>query len=101
MIRILVSYPAIAGEPFDHTYYQTEHRALIERLLGPYGLRRLELDRGLDDRGRQPNVVAAAHMLFDSLESFRAGMAAVGRALSDDLPRYTRIAPVITMSETQ
>jgi uncharacterized protein (TIGR02118 family) len=101
MIRISVSYAARDGARFDHAYYQQRHAALIRELLGGHGLRRLEIDQALSDGagGRAP-VVAVAHMLFDDVPSFKAGMAAAGKALADDMVHYTDIRPQVLICET-
>ncbi len=102
MIRVTVSYPQRAGSRFDHAYYQAEHRALLNDRLGPHGLMRLEMDQALaDGTGGPPPVVAAAHMLFASLDAFKVGMAACGAELMADVARYTDIAPTIVISETR
>jgi fatty-acyl-CoA synthase len=100
MIRVTVSYAGAAGQRFDHAYYQAQHRALIQRLLGEHGLQRVEMDQCLaDGAGGPPPVVAAAHLLFDTLAGFQAGMAAQGAALMQDIANYTDIAPAILISE--
>lgn len=100
MIRITVSYPATAEQRFDHGYYQTHHAALIRELLSPHGLVRVEIDQCLSDgAGDAPPTVAAAHMLFDNLAAFQAGMAASGSALAKDMKNYTDTVPVVVISE--
>ncbi|MBK7022356.1 MAG: EthD family reductase [Sulfuritalea sp.] len=55
MIRVTVSYPTTADASFDHGYYETKHRALVQSLMGPHGLVRVEMDRYLSDgRASQP-----------------------------------------------
>lgn len=101
MIRVTVSYPAIADASFDHGYYETKHRALVQSLMEPHGLVRVEMDRCLSDGGGRPApVVAAAHLLFKDMASFQAAMAAVGKAVNGDIRNYTSIAPNILISET-
>jgi hypothetical protein len=39
--------------------------------------------------------VAAAHMLFDDLPTFKAAMAATGKALAADMAHYTDIQPQV------
>lgn len=102
MIRVTVSYPASAGQRFDHTYYQTSHAALIRELLEPHGLRRVDIDQCLaDGAGHPPPIVAAAHMLFDDLDAFKAGMAAAGKALAVDLKNYTDTVPTVVISSVR
>ena len=100
MIRVTVSYPAAPGKRFDHAYYQNNHRALIVEKLTPHGLVRCEMDQCLaDGAGKAPPIVASAHMLFNDLAGFQAGMGASGKALMGDVPNYTDIVPTIVVSE--
>jgi uncharacterized protein (TIGR02118 family) len=100
MIRITVSYPAREGARFDHTYYQQQHATLIREQLGTHGLRRLEIDQALSDgAGKSAPVVAAAHMLFDDIATFKAAMATGGKTLAADLSNYTDIAPQVLISQ--
>ncbi|BEU98802.1 EthD family reductase (plasmid) [Acidovorax sp. DW039] len=101
MIRITVSYPTALGQRFDHDYYQKQHAALIRELLQPLGLQRLEIDRVVSDGGGKPApFIAAAHMLFNDIATFKAAMAQHGKALAADLDNYTDTAPSVLISET-
>lgn len=100
MIRITVSYPAKEGARFDHAYYQQQHAALIREKLDAHGLRRLEIDRAVSDgAGKAAPIIAAAHMLFDTIEAFKAAMAAGGKALAADMANYTDLQPQVLISE--
>jgi uncharacterized protein (TIGR02118 family) len=101
MIRVTVSYPAAAGRRFDHEYYQTEHRRLLQELLSGHGLDRVEMDKGLANGvGGAPDVVAAAHLIFESLRGFQEGMTEHGEPIRADIANYTDIEPQILISET-
>lgn len=101
MIRVTVSYAASADKRFDHDYYHGHHRALLRSLLGPHGLERVEMDRGLSDGAGSPTpVVAAAHLYFRDIDSFKAAMASSGRAVNADVANYTDIVPSVLISET-
>lgn len=100
MIRVTVSYAASEGQRFDHSYYQTKHRALIRELLEPHGLQRLEIDECLaNGAGKPPPIVAAAHMVFADQAAFQAGMVAAGKALAADMKNYTDTAPTVIISD--
>jgi uncharacterized protein (TIGR02118 family) len=100
MIRITVSYPNTEGQRFDHAYYQAQHRQLLLDRLAAHGLQRVEMDKALaDGAGGQPAVVACAHMVFDDLAGFQAGMAAHGREIMGDVAQYTDITPSVLISE--
>lgn len=100
MIRVTVSYPTAAGRRFDHEYYQTEHRRLLQELLSAHGLDRVEMDRCIaNGAGGAPDVVAAAHLIFASLSGFQGGMAEHGKPITADIANYTDIEPQILISE--
>lgn len=100
MIRVTVSYPAGAQASFDHDYYRDKHRALLLDRLAAHGLASVEIDRCLaDGAGKPPPVVAAAHLMFESLDGFQAGMAAHGQEIMADVARYTDITPNVVISE--
>ena len=101
MIRVTVSYPSGADAQFDHAYYGKQHRELVEQKLSSFGLKAVEIDKGLaDGAGGQPPHVAAAHLLFENLEGFQKGMAEHGGEISADLKNYTNIVPQVVISET-
>jgi uncharacterized protein (TIGR02118 family) len=100
MIRVTVSYPASEGKRFDHTYYHDKHRALLMERLTAHGLKRVEMDQCIaDGGGGAPPVVACAHLIFESLQGFQAGMKEHGGAVMADIANYTDIAPQILISE--
>jgi uncharacterized protein (TIGR02118 family) len=100
MIRVTVSYPSHEACQFNHEYYQSVHAQLIRDKLGAHGLLKLEIDQALADRGgKLPASVAAAHMFFNDIDSFKAAMAAEGKALGEDRENYTDIIPVVAISQ--
>jgi uncharacterized protein (TIGR02118 family) len=100
VIRVSVSYPDVEGRRFDHAYYQAQHRRLLLDRLSAHGLQRVEMDRALaDGNGGKPPVVAVAHLVFDDLAGFQAGMKAHGRDIMGDIANYTDLAPAILISE--
>jgi uncharacterized protein (TIGR02118 family) len=101
MIRVTVTYPRQDGASFDHEYYRSTHRALLMERLWTFGLQRVEMDHCLaDGAGGPAPAVAAAHMLFSTLQGFQDGMAEHGAELMADVANYTTIAPSIVVSET-
>nr|WP_298146558.1 EthD family reductase [uncultured Pseudomonas sp.] len=100
MIRVTVSYPPHEACQFDHAYYQSTHAQLIRDRLGAHGLVKLEIDQTLaDPGGKLPASVAAAHMFFKDVDSFKAAMAAEGKVLGADRTNYTDIIPVMVISQ--
>jgi uncharacterized protein (TIGR02118 family) len=101
MIRVSVYYPNKAGAKFDHTYYTQKHAPMVIQRLKPFGLVRVEIDKGL--AGGAPNApapnVAVGYMVFNKLEDFQKGLAAHSKEIMGDIPNYTNIEPVIQISE--
>jgi uncharacterized protein (TIGR02118 family) len=91
MVRVTIAYLSETGTRFDFDYYLGTHVPLAERLLGPSGMIRIEVDRGLsgEERGSNARAVCVAHLLFESAERFYEAMALHGDALAADVPRYT------------
>ena len=100
MVRMSVYYPSEPGVTFDHAYYTSTHRQLVEDKLGPLGLKRVEIERGVCGLGGGPAPhVAVGHLIFDSMESLQKAMDARGPEVIADIPRYTNIQPVVQISE--
>lgn len=100
MIRVSALYPNEVGGTFDHEYYETRHRELVQQRMGPMGLVRLEADRGVAGAGEAPApYVAAGHLYFESLESFQAAFDAHGEEILGDIPNFTNIDPLLQVSE--
>jgi len=90
MIRVIVLYPNSNSNWFNMDYYKKNHVALVKKLLGPYGMEKLELDAGIAGLEGPAPYFAIAMITFKTIEQFQAGMAAHGKTLTDDIPNYTR-----------
>lgn len=100
MVRMSVYYPNQPGTRFDHAYYATSHRRLVESSLGPLGLRAVEIERGIAGYGGAPApYVAVGHLLFDSIEALGAAWGSRGDEIVADVPNYTDAQPVVQISE--
>ncbi|MCG6972048.1 MAG: EthD family reductase [Desulfobacterales bacterium] len=100
MIRVSVLYFQKEGARFDHDYYTGKHIPFVRETLGPFGLIRAEVDRGIaGGPGELPLFVAAAHLIFESLDQFQEAFASVGDQLTADVPNYTDIEPQVQLSE--
>jgi uncharacterized protein (TIGR02118 family) len=101
LIRIATLYPNTPGSHFDHNYYLQVHFPLAMRLLAPYGMRKVEMNRVLE--GMDPAQPAPYHCMgllyFDSVEDFRKGMAAHGAEISADVPNYTSVRGTVVICE--
>jgi len=98
MIKPSVFYPSGSGK-LDMDYYMNSHIPLCRKLLGPYGLVRIEVDKRIDSpEGAAPYVVIA-HLVFESPEQMQKGLEAYDPELSADVKNYTDIQPFFQMSE--
>ncbi|MCG2635202.1 MAG: EthD family reductase [Gammaproteobacteria bacterium] len=101
MIRISVLYPNEPGSHFDHDYYLNVHFPLALRLLAPYGVTRIEMDRvaeGIDPG--QPSPWHCIGLIYcESIAGFRQGYADHGAVISGDVPNYTNVRGSVVISE--
>lgn len=100
MIRVSAYYPSQPDARFDHDYYREKHRALVQTRLAPFGLRDVEMERGVAGfGGGAPPYVAVGHLEFESLEAFERAWAAHGEEILADIPHYTNTQPLLQISE--
>ena len=101
MIKVSVLYPNEQGKRFDMDYFMNKHMPLAERLLGPTGLVRSEVEKGVGSG--DPNTPApftvTAHFLFNSLEEVHSAFTAHAGEIMGDTPNYTDIQPQIQIGE--
>jgi uncharacterized protein (TIGR02118 family) len=103
MIRLSILYPNVEGGRFDMEYYVHVHMPMSIEKLSP-ALKGVSVDEGFkvpEVPGVQPPYVAAAHMLFDSLDAFLAAFTPHATDLQGDMPNYTDIQPVYQFSEVR
>lgn len=101
MIRVTVLYPHKPEGKFDHAYYANQHMKMVNEKLGPMGLVKSEIDKGVGgaSAGSPPPYVALGHLVFNSIEDFQKAFAAHGEEIMSDTPNYTDIEPQIQISE--
>ena len=70
MIRVTVLYPNEPGKKFDWDYYTGKHAPLVNEKLGPLGMVRYEIDRGISapDPNAPPPFVAVFNMFFNTVD---------------------------------
>ena len=100
MIKVTALYPYGEGKRFDIDYYRNSHIPMVKKAMGE-ACREISVDVGLGGRAPDspPPFVAMAHMVFDSMETFRAAFSPIGAELSKDAPNYTDISPLMQISE--
>ena len=101
MFCLSVIYPNGAGTHFDLDYYRSVHMPLVQDRLGPGGLVRYELNRGVS--GWPPDdsapIVMICDMFFESRDALQAAFATHHAELTGDIPVYTNIRPTMLISE--
>jgi uncharacterized protein (TIGR02118 family) len=100
MIRVSVFYPGGTDVQFDHEYYTTTHRNLVQTRLHGFGLSRIDMERGMSDAtGAAPAYVAIGQLTFATLEGFQKGWTAHGDEIVADIPLFTNKQPLVQISE--
>ena len=101
MIRVSVLYPHGPDKKFDWDYYINKHMVTADQQLGPFGLVRSEVDRGVGsaEPGAPAPFVAIAHLYFNSMEDFQKAFSAHGAEAMADIPNFTDIQPQIQISD--
>lgn len=100
MIKVSVFYPNGDDATFDMDYYVTSHMPLVFERCSPK-IKGMSVDGGL--AGGAPGVpapyAAIGHLLFDSVEDFQSSFGPHTDEIMGDIPNYTKITPVIQISE--
>ena len=102
MIKVTILYANEAGKKFDVDYWVNTHVPMVQRLLGPMGLVRGELEKGVSgtDPNAPPPYVVVGHLYFNTTDEVHAGFSAHGREIMGDIKNYTDIQPQFQISET-
>jgi uncharacterized protein (TIGR02118 family) len=101
MIKVSAFYPYSEGCRFDFDYYR-RHMARVRKKLGA-ACKGIGIERGVDgfDPGTPPAFVATAHVLCDSVDTFRSIMAPHMAELLADVSNYTDVQPIIQFSDVK
>jgi len=102
MIRVNVFYPYTPGAKFDMAYYVNEHIPMVQKKLGS-AVKGVTVDQGFSGGapGAPMTYIAMGHILFDSLEAFKASFGAHAAEINADIPNYTAIVPIFQISEVK
>ncbi|MFC1838320.1 EthD family reductase [Thermodesulfobacteriota bacterium] len=100
MIRASVYYPSGEGK-IDMDYYLNTHIPLVEKLMEPYGLVKVEVDKGIGGGkpGEAAPFVTIAQMVFNSMEEFQKGSEVHEGEFAADVKNFTDIKPFFQVSE--
>ena len=100
MIRIAAAYPRQAGKKFNLDYYIHTHLPMVWQQFSPFGLRKIEVDRGIEKPGAgESPFFAIGYLYFDNLSDFQKCYAAVGATVIANIPIYTDVTPMIQVGE--
>jgi uncharacterized protein (TIGR02118 family) len=101
MVRLSVLYPATPGSRFDWDYYLGPHVDLVNRIVGPMGLVKVEIDRGIGGfpPGAPAPFHAVGHLFFNTLDDFQAALGATAPQLIADQAKYTDVQAVVMVSQ--
>ncbi|MDE2223521.1 MAG: EthD family reductase [Candidatus Omnitrophica bacterium] len=96
MVRIAAVYPRSEGKRFDMDYYIHTHLPMVRRTFGPWGLRKIEVDKGIAKPGGGSSpFFAIGYLYFDSLEAFQECYAEAGMEVVGNIHSYTDVIPMI------
>ena len=100
MIRIAAAYPRQKGKRFDIEYYISIHLPMVWKVFSPFGLKKIEVDRGVEKPGGGTSpFFAIGYLYFDTLNNFQECYAAKGSEVVGNIPVYTDVIPMIQVGE--
>jgi uncharacterized protein (TIGR02118 family) len=102
MIKVSIFYPHSADASFDMNYYVTKHMPMVRDKLGT-ACKGMAIDHGVGGGapGTAPTYVAMGHFLCDSVPAFQAAFGPHAKEIMADIPKYTKIQPIIQFSEVK
>jgi len=102
MIKVSIFYLNGEGKTFDMDYYCNKHIPLVKTNTGE-ALKKVDVEQGLAGLapGAKPDYIAAAHLYFDSVESFQSSFGPHIPAFTADVPNFTNISPVGQINEVK
>jgi len=102
MVKISVLYPHENSSAFNMHYYLNNHIPMLRQKFGA-ACKGVAVEQGLGGGapGSRPTYAAMAHLLFDSVESFRAAFVPHAQTIMADTPNYSTVQPVVQISEVK
>ncbi|MCU0293226.1 MAG: EthD family reductase [Thermoanaerobaculaceae bacterium] len=99
MIRVSVMYANRKHPRFDMTYYLTRHLPMVATLLGS-ALKGATVDEGLSGAapGSVPPYLMMTHLMFESVEAYRAALEPHLQVIYGDIPEFTNCQAVMQVS---
>jgi uncharacterized protein (TIGR02118 family) len=100
MITVSVLYPNTEGSTLDMDYYLAHHIPLVREIFGG-SLKGLAVEQGIG--GGAPGSPAPykvmGRLTFDTIDDFAGAIGPRMQDLSDDIPKFTNVQPLIQISE--
>ena len=102
MIKISVFYPYKEGAAFDIDYYVSRHMPMVRDTIGA-ACKGIAVEHGVSGGapGTHPPFVAIGHILLESAQALETAFAPHVPTFMADIPNYTKIEPVIQISEVK
>jgi uncharacterized protein (TIGR02118 family) len=102
MIKISVFYPYKEGATFDIDYYVSRHMPMVRDKIGP-ACKGIAVEHGVSGAapGTHPPFIALGHILLESAQALETAFAPHVPTFMADIPNYTKIEPVIQISEVK
>lgn len=102
MIKVSVLYPRSGDASFDMNYYVTKHMPMVRQKLGA-ACKGVSVEQGIAGGapGTPPSFIALGHLLFDNADAFQKAFAPHAKEIMADIPNYTKIEPLIQISEVK
>ena len=102
MYCLTVSYPKSDGSHFDYVYYREKHIPLCRELFSAHGLCGTVLRT---NEGKGPGAAdlnyATIDIMFESAEHLGAAMQSGGKAVGEDVPKYTDVQPIMSFGDIE
>ena len=101
MIKVTVLYPNEEGKKFDFDYNLNKHLPMVQGLLGPMGLQKVEAEKGVSsaDPNQPAPFVAITNLFFETTDQVHAAFSTHGREIMGDIKNYTDIQPTFQIGE--
>ena len=85
-----------ADATFNLDYYLKKHMPLVREKFGPHGLKSW---RVLKATGDKPPYSIIATLEFDTVDQFKAAVAAEGKPVFGDVPNFSNKSPVVVIGD--
>ena len=100
MIRIAAVYPRVEGKKFDMDYYLHTHLPMVYEKFSPFGLKKIEVDKGVETPGGGASpFFAIGYLYFPELMDFQLAFLVAGKGIVANIALYTDVSPTIQVGE--